>query len=143
MSHYMSHSMSKYICFCMVTLSLLSTSMCYATNKVEVEEVEIGGLLLDNTKSRSGHEFYFQFSQLWRDIRNTQGINAQLIEQIVPMAGTKLSLLLNDRIIYVTYFGRRQSPVQDKVEQAIFVLIDAMAKTQYNQNSIDMAGSGW
>jgi curli production assembly/transport component CsgE len=141
MSHYMSHSMSKYICFCMVTLSLLSTPMCYATN--EVEEVEIGGLLLDNTKSRSGHEFYFQFSQLWRDIRNTQGINAQLIEQIVPMAGTKLSLLLNDRIIYVTYFGRRQSPVQDKVEQAIFVLIDAMAKTQYNQNSIDMAGSGW
>jgi curli production assembly/transport component CsgE len=139
----MSHSMSKYICFCMVTLSLLSTPMCYATSKVEVEEVEIGGLLLDNTKSRSGHEFYFQFSQLWRDIRNTQGINAQLIEQIVPMAGTKLSLLLNDRIIYVTYFGRRQSPVQDKVEQAIFVLIDAMAKTQYNQNSIDMAGSGW
>jgi curli production assembly/transport component CsgE len=65
--------------------------MCYATSKVEVEEVEIGGLLLDNTKSRSGHEFYFQFSQLWRDIRNTQGINAQLIEQIVPMAGTKLS----------------------------------------------------
>jgi curli production assembly/transport component CsgE len=127
----------------MVTLSLLSTPMCYATSKVEVEEVEIGGLLLDNTKSRSGHEFYFQFSQLWRDIRNTQGINAQLIEQIVPMAGTKLSLLLNDRIIYVTYFGRRQSPVQDKVEQAIFVLIDAMAKTQYNQNSIDMAGSGW
>ena len=131
----------------MVTLSLLSTPMCYATNyatnKVEVEEVEIGGLLLDNTKSRSGHEFYFKFSQLWRDIQNTQGINAQLIEQIVPMAGTKLSLLLNGRIIYVTYFGRRQSPVQDKVEQAIFVLIDAMAKTQYNQNSIDMAGSGW
>ncbi|WP_259367159.1 MULTISPECIES: curli production assembly/transport protein CsgE [unclassified Colwellia] len=138
----MSHYMSKYICLCiMVTLSLLSTPMSYATN--EVEEVEIGGLLLDNTKSRSGHDFYFQFSQLWRDIPNTQGINAQLIEQIVPMAGTKLSLLLNGRIIYVTYFGRRQSPVKDKVEQAIFILIDAMAETQYNQNSIDMAGSGW
>ena len=90
-----------------------------------------------------GHDFYFKFSQLWRDIPNTQGINVQLTEQIVPRAGTKLNLLLNGRVIYVTYFGRRQSPVQEKVEQAIFILIDAMAKSQYVRDSVDMAGSGW
>ena len=130
--------MSKKISAWLITLCLLFTSMGHATS-----EVEIGGLLLDNTKSRLGHDFYFQFSQLWRDMQNTQGINVQLIEHIVPRAGTKLSLLLNGRVIYVTYFGRRQSPVKEKVEQAIFILIDAMAKTQYSQDSIDMAESGW
>ena len=130
--------MSKYICLCLVTLYFSFTPICHAN-----KEVEIGGLLLDNTKSRLGHDFYFKFSQLWRDIPNTQGINVQLTEQIVPRAGTKLNLLLNGRVIYVTYFGRRQSPVQEKVEQAIFILIDAMAKSQYVRDSVDMAGSGW
>ena len=65
--------MSKNISAWLITLCLLFTSMGHATS-----EVEIGGLLLDNTKSRLGHDFYFQFSQLWRDMPNTQGINVQL-----------------------------------------------------------------
>jgi curli production assembly/transport component CsgE len=129
--------MLKYLCLCSAILVLFAPSS-HATN-----EVEIGGLLLDNTKSRLGHDFYFKFSQLWHDIPNTQGINVQVIEQIVPRAGTKLSLVLNSRVIYVTHFGRRQSPVKDKVEQAIFILIDAMSQPQYRQDNIDMAGNGF
>ena len=119
--------MSKFICLWVVTLALLFSPSSQANN-----EVEIGGLLLDNSKSRLG-----------RDIPNTQGINAQIIEQIVPRAGTKLSLLLNGRVIYVTHLGRRQSPVKDKVEQAIFILIDAMAQSKYSHHNIDLAESGW
>lgn len=130
--------MSKFICLWVITLALLFSPLSQANN-----EVEIGGLLLDNSKSRLGHDFYYQFSQLWRDIPNTQGVNAQIVEQIVPRAGTKLSLLLNGRVIYVTHLGRRQSPVKDKVEQAIFILIDAMAKSKYSQHNIDLAESGW
>lgn len=132
--------MLKYLCLWLVILVLFTPSS-RATN-----EVEIGGLLLDNTKSRLGHDFYFKFSQLWHDIPNTQGINVQIIEQIVPRAGTKLSLVLNSRVIYVTHFGRRQSPVKEKVEQAVFILIDAMSQpqyNQYNQDNIDMAGNGF
>ena len=36
-------------------------------------EVEIGGLLLDNTISRQGKEFYFTFSQLWQDLPKFSG----------------------------------------------------------------------
>ncbi|PKH86584.1 CsgE family curli-type amyloid fiber assembly protein [Colwellia sp. Bg11-28] len=117
---------------------MLLTSLCQATS-----EVEIGGLLLDNTKSRLGHDFYYEFSQLWRDIPNKEGINAQIIEQIVPRAGTRLSLRLNGQVIYVTHFGRRQSSVKEKVEQAIFILIDAMKRSQYRQDNLDMVGDGW
>jgi len=121
-----------------MVLAMLVTSLSHANN-----EVEIGGLLLDSTKSRLGHDFYHEFSQLWRDIPNTQGVNVQIIEQMVPRAGTVLSLKLNGRAIYVTHFGRRQTPVKEKVEQAILILIDAMRKSQYRQESPDMAGDGW
>lgn len=131
-------NMLKYISLTLVILLSLYSPSGHASS-----EVEIGGLLLDNTKSRLGHDFYFKFSQLWHDVPNTQGINVQIIEQIVPRAGTKLSLVLNRRVIYVTYFGRRQSPVKEKVEQAIFILIDAMSQPQYSRNNIDMAGNGF
>ena len=138
MAPFIYHNMTKYISSLLVAFTLLFTSLCHATR-----EVEIGGLLLDNTKSRLGHDFYYEFSQLWRDIPNTQGINVQIIEQLVPRAGTRLSLRLNGRTIYVTHFGRRQTPVKEKVEQAIFILIDAMKRSQYQQDSLDMAGDGW
>jgi curli production assembly/transport component CsgE len=133
----MYHNMLNYLYSLVITLVICVSSFCHATN-----EVEIGGLLLDNTKSRLGHDFYYELSQLWRDIPNKQGVNAQVIEQIVPRAGTRLSLLLNGRVIYVTYFGRRQSPVKEKVEQAIFILIDVMSQPQYSQDNIDMVGNG-
>ncbi len=130
--------MTKYLSIWPVVLAMLFTSFSHA-----IDEVEIGGLLLDNTKSRLGHDFYHEFSQLWRDIPNTQGVNVQIMEQMVPRAGTVLSLRLNGKAIYVTHFGRRQTPVKEKVEQAIFILIDAMRKSQYQQDSIDMVGNGW
>ena len=130
--------MTKYLSISLVVINFLFTSLSCAN-----EEVEIGGLLLDNTKSRLGHDFYHQFSQLWRDIPNTQGVNVQIIEQMVPRAGTMLSVKLNGQSIYVTHFGRRQTPVKEQVEQAIFILIAAMRKSQYRQDSVDMAGDGW
>lgn len=132
------YNMTKYSCLWLVLLAMFFASLSHAS-----DEVEIGGLLLDNTKSRLGHDFYYEFSQLWRDIPNTQGINVQIIEQLVPRAGTRLILRLNGTAIYSTHFGRRQTPVKEKVEQAIFILIDAMKRSQYRQVSPDMAGDGW
>lgn len=106
-------------------------------------EVEIGGLLLDNTVSRFGREFYYQFSQLWPDIPHTQGINVAIKEQVVPRAGTRLTVHMNNQIIYVTYMGRRQSPMEERVEQAIMALLQAMARSRLDNGSEDMAANGW
>ena len=107
------------------------------------DEVEIGGLLLDNTISRQGHDFYHQFSQLWQDIPKTQGINVQIIEQLVPRAGTRLMVNMNNRTIYATHMGRRQSSIKKRVEQAVFILINAIARSDDNFNNPDMANNGW
>lgn len=114
-----------------------------ASNFANAEEIEVGGLLLDNTISRFGHEFYYQFSQFWPDIPNTGGVNVQIKEQVVPRAGTKLIVTMNHQVIYVTHLGRRQSPIKPRVEQAIYILIEAIAQSQIRQTNPDLAENGW
>jgi len=113
------------------------------TPKSHAIEVEIGGLLLDNTISRQGKEFYVFFSQLWQDLPNSQGINVQIKEQVIPRSGTKLTVRMNDKIVYITYMGRRQEPIKDRAEMAMFILIEAMAQQQFDVNNPDIANDGW
>lgn len=120
-----------------ICLLLMYSSQTFA------EEVEVGGLLLDDTVSRFGQDFFYQFSQFWPDIPNTEGINVQIKEQVVPHAGTKLTLVMNQQVIYVTYLGRRQAPIKPRVEQAIFILIEALAQSQHRQVTPDLAENGW
>lgn len=125
--------LKKIILFCVLSYS----------NFTAAEEVEVGGLLLDNTISRFGHEFYYQFSQFWPDIPNTEGVNVEIKEQVVPRAGTKLMVTMNRQVIYVTHLGRRQSPIKPRVEQAIYILIEAIAQSQIRQTNPDLAENGW
>ena len=107
------------------------------------QEIEIGGLLLDNTISRQGREFAYQYSQYWRDVQNSAGFNVQIKEQVIPRSGTKLMVYLNNNVIFVTYFGRRLQPIKPQVESAIYVLLEEMAKTQFTENNPDIAQNGW
>ena len=111
--------------------------------ELKASELEIGGLLLDNTISRQGREFSYKFSQLWQDLPNSEGINVQIKEQVIPRSGTKLTVKMNDRVVYITYMGRRQEPIKSRVEQAMFILIEAMAQSQYMQHNPDIANDGW
>ncbi len=119
-------------------ISLLTLSCVNLAN-----EMEIGGLLLDSTRSRQGHEFYSTFSQLWRDVPNSSGHIVVIKEIVIPRSGTRLTVSLNNHTIYTTHLGRRQSPIKDRVEQAVLILIEAMAKSQLSQDNPDLATSGW
>ena len=115
----------------------------FSVNTRSEVDVEISGLLLDNTLSRQGHEFAFYFSQLWREMPDTQGLNVQLQEQVVPRAGTRLVVKLNQQAVFVTYMGRRQSPVKEQAEQAILMLIQALASMRMDRSNPDMAEDGF
>ncbi|GAA5130809.1 hypothetical protein GCM10025767_02280 [Thalassotalea piscium] len=100
-------------------------------------------MLLDNTISRQGKEFSYKFSQLWQDLPNSNGINVQIKEQVIPRSGTKLTVKMNNTPIYVTYMGRRQEPIASRVEQAMFILIEMMAQSQFSEHNPDLANDGW
>ncbi|MBB1407879.1 curli production assembly/transport protein CsgE [Pseudoalteromonas sp. SG44-17] len=107
------------------------------------DELEIDGLVLDRSISRFGHQFYFEFSNLWRDLPSTAGFNIEIKETVLPRAGTKLTLVMNNQIVYVTYLGRRLEPIDERVEHALYSVMDAMARSNLHKASPDMAKNGW
>ncbi|GAB2694850.1 CsgE family curli-type amyloid fiber assembly protein [Aliiglaciecola aliphaticivorans] len=107
------------------------------------DELALSGLLLDNTISRQGHEFASEFGKYWRDIPDTFGQNVQIKEIIVPQAGTKLTVHFANQTIYQTYMGRRQTPIKQRVETAVVLLIDALSRSGISQNNPDLADDEW
>lgn len=107
------------------------------------EELEIDGLVLDRSISRFGHQFYFEFSNLWRDLPSTAGFNIEIKETVLPRAGTQLTLVMNNQIVYITYLGRRLEPIDERVEHALYSVMDAMARSNLHKASPDMAKNGW
>ena len=109
----------------------------------QAKELEIDGLVLDRSISRFGHQFYFEFANLWRDLPSTAGFYIEIKETVLPRAGTRLVLRMNNQIVYVTYLGRRLEPLDERVKQAMYSVMDAMARSQMQQSSPDMAKNGW
>ena len=103
------------------------------------KEIELGGLLLDNSISRQGHEFASKISQYWREVPDSSGKNLLVKEVIVPQAGTLLTLLYDNKVVYSTYMGRRQVPIDQKVQQAMFIVLDAVANASIEEQSPDLA----
>lgn len=106
------------------------------------KSADIGGFLLDQSISRSGHEFYRQLSVLWQDIPSTAGATVTIKETLIPKAGTILTVELNNQMVYTTYLGRRLKPIDDQVEQAALILIKVLASNNFSKFSDDLSSSG-
>ena len=106
-------------------------------------DLEIDGLLLNKSISRFGYQFYSEFSNYWRELPSTAGFNVEIKETVIPRAGTKLVLIMNHKIIYATHLGRKLEPLDERVEQAVHSVMDAMARSNMQTASPDMALNGW
>ncbi|CAD2223923.1 Curli production assembly/transport component [Pseudoalteromonas sp. 3J6] len=107
------------------------------------DDLEIDGLLLNKSISRFGYQFYSEFSNYWREFPSTAGFNVEIKETVIPRAGTKLVLIMNNKIIYATHLGRKLEPLDERVEQAVHSVMDAMARSNMQTASPDMALNGW
>lgn len=130
----------KYVC---LSLVLFSALMLGQSVDAKSNEIEISGLVLDNTISRQGHEFAVQLGRFWQEIPNTFGKNVIVKEIIVPQAGTRLDVVFDNKIVYRTYLGRRLLPLDEKVGQAVYRLVDAVAQVDGQSSSPDLADDEW
>lgn len=129
-----------------ITMTLLFGISAIAqteTDKRNDTEIEISGLILDNTISRQGHDFAKQLSRFWQEIPNTSGKNVVVKEIVVPQAGTQIDVIFDNKIVYRTYFGRRLTPLEERVGQAVTMLLDAVAQQDIESNNPDLADDEW
>lgn len=125
----------------LISLCVACVSIAYAFFPTSyADEIRLGGLLLDTSISRQGHEFASRIGQYWREVPDSSGKNLIVKEIIVPQAGTLLSVIYDNKVVYQTYMGRRQVPIDEKVQQAIVLVLDAVANANVESRSPDLAG---
>lgn len=106
--------------------------------------LELSGLVIDETLSAQGRNFYNGFSHIWRDVSLNIDGNVLIKEDYIPRSGTKLNVSFNGFPLYVTYLGRRQVDIKALSQQAVLISIEGITQYQaITQDTIDLSGDGY
>lgn len=153
----------KAVVVLIVSVTLFSTSFSFASeqntstkkvkkmvvlpeiedDRVDQDEITLSGIVLDRTISRFGKEFVRQFNLSWQEVPDTAGVNLVIKETKLPRSGTRLVIEVKGQIIYQTYFGMRQKPMKDVVQQATYYAIEGVARANVDMSGPDLARSGY
>lgn len=82
------------------------------------DNFEISGMVIDNTKTKAGRDFYSQFYNRWisNGIKNEYIIKVK--EEPFRLRSTKVEILVNDHIVFSSYLKPRQALIEALAEQA-------------------------
>lgn len=92
------------------------------------EGLEITGLILDETKTKPGRDFYEYFSTFWQEVKGLQ-YTITISELPDATRGTFVSLTVNDTLVY----RRRLNPQPEVIEQEARRAVSAAKIYMYKQ----------
>ncbi len=108
-------------------------------------DLEIDGLLFDETKTKSGRDFYDLFYRDWEAPANAKNYSIFVTEKPYRLTTTQIQVKINETLVFQSFLQPRGDIVETLAEQAV-------ARTQvYLQNyeailkqleGADRAGSG-
>ena len=108
--------------------------------------VEIDGLLLDQTKTRSGHDFFCRFSSCWENPDGTDSYNIVIMENASPQWGSMVGIKVNDMVVFQSLLKPRDADIRDTAAKAIERVQDYVRtsiKDGRKLNEDDLALNGW
>ena len=82
------------------------------------DNFEISGMVIDNTKTKAGRDFYTLFYNRWisNSIKNEYIIKVK--EEPFRLRSTKVEIRINGNIVFSSYLQPRQSLIEALAEQA-------------------------
>lgn len=91
-------------------------------------EIEIDGLIMDETRTKAGHDFYDQFFTDFDAPPGASNYSIKIRELPFRMSLTIITIEINDNEIFRSYLQPRQNLIEQTAEQAVYTT------TQYLQN---------
>jgi len=109
------------------------------------EELEIDGLLVDDTKTKSGKEFYDIFYNAWEAPAVAKNYSITVSEKPFRLNSTMIVVSINENVVYQTVLQSRQDIIEAQTTEALYITQDYLANYQeimIQLNGDDMVGSG-
>ncbi|NDP22926.1 MAG: hypothetical protein GZ091_17880 [Paludibacter sp.] len=109
------------------------------------KDIEIDGLLVDDTKTKSGKDFYDLFYGSWEAPAGAKNYTITVSEKPFRLTSTMIVVSINENIVYQSILQPRQEIIESQSEEAIFITQDYL--TNYEEimkqiNGEDLTGSG-
>jgi curli production assembly/transport component CsgE len=114
------------------------------TNSNDVE-IEIDGLLVDDTKTKSGKDFYDLFYADWDAPIGSKSFTITVSEKPFRLTSTMIQVSINDNVVYQGILQPREDILEALTEEAIATTQNYLSN--YDEitrqlNGEDLAGSG-
>lgn len=114
------------------------------TNSNDVE-IEIDGLLVDDTKTKSGKDFYDLFYADWDAPIGSKNFTITVSEKPFRLTSTMIQVSINDNVVYQGILQPREDILVVLTEEAIATSQNYLANYEEitrQLNGEDLAGSG-
>ena len=108
-------------------------------------EIEIDGLLVDDTKTKTGKDFYDLFYGSWEAPKEAKNFTITISEKPFRLSSTLIVVSINDTPVYQSVLQPRQDIVEGLSQDAISTTQSYLANYEEimkQLNGDDMAGSG-
>ena len=108
-------------------------------------EIEIDGLLVDDTKTKTGKEFYDLFYSNWQAPAEAKNYSITISEKPFRLSSTLIVVSINDTPVYQSVLQPRQDIVEGLSMEALMTTQSYLANYEEimrQLNGDDMAGSG-
>lgn len=108
-------------------------------------DLEIDGLLVDNTKTKVGRDFYDLFYASWEAPEQAKNYTITIQEKPFRLTSTLIVVLINDNVVYQSVLQPRQNIVEELSQQAIaftYNYLQNYEEIMQQLNGEDQEGTG-
>ncbi len=113
--------------------------------KKEFKDIEIEGLVVDETQTKLGHDFYDLFYQKWESPQALSDFTIIISEKPLPSLGTQVSIKINDTEIFENRLQTRYELIEELADYAVQLSMNYLQnyeEIQKELNGDEMKGSG-
>ncbi|WP_159520876.1 CsgE family curli-type amyloid fiber assembly protein [Sunxiuqinia indica] len=126
-------------------LQELLDNLTTKNNEENDVEIEIDGLLVDDTKTKIGRDFYDMFYSNWEAPANAKNYTITVKEKPFRMTSTFIEISINDNLVFQSVLQPRQNIVENLSQQAIVQTYNYLLNYEEimkQLNGEDQAGTG-
>lgn len=126
-------------------LKKILTHITEQKDKTNDIEMELDGLLVDDTKTKSGKDFYDMFYTNWESPFTAKNYSIIISEKPFRLTTTIIAITINENLVYQTILQPRQDIIETQTEEAIAVTQDYLSNYEEimkQLNGDDRSGSG-
>jgi len=112
---------------------------------IDPDDLEIEALIIDETITKLGHDFYDDFYSLWEAPDTIKNYSITIQEKPLPQLGTQISISVNEIEIFRQFIQPRIEIVKEMANYAVRLSSEYIENYESIQSSLqgdDLKGTG-